>query len=163
MRLKRDGRSLNGIRERFGCGCRAEDDEQDEGKIPPQFMKGKKGKKDDDADDDEEEGKKKGMYAGKKKGMYAGKSEDEQDESSSAEINLVGCTVDESTRRLEKYLDTAFLEGLPRVRVIHGKGTGALRKGVHKFLTGHPLVEGFHLAEMSEGGSGATVVTLREQ
>ncbi|MEE9522068.1 MAG: endonuclease MutS2 [candidate division NC10 bacterium] len=87
----------------------------------------------------------------------------EKDESSSAEINLVGCTVDESTRRLEKYLDTAFLEGLPRVRVIHGKGTGALRKGVHKFLTGHPLVEGFHLAEMSEGGSGATVVTLREQ
>ena len=50
-------------------------------------------------------------------------------ESISPEINLVGCTVDESTRRLEKYLDAAFLGGLRQVRVIHGKGTGVLRKG----------------------------------
>lgn len=85
----------------------------------------------------------------------------EKSQAISAEINLVGCTVEESTRRLEKYLDAAFVEGLRGVRVIHGKGTGTLRKGVHKFLTEHPLVEGFQLAEMSEGGSGATVVALR--
>jgi DNA mismatch repair protein MutS2 len=79
------------------------------------------------------------------------------------EINLIGCTVGESSRRLEKYLDTAFLLGLRRVRVIHGKGTGVLRKGVHKFLASHTLVEGFHLAEIGEGGSGATVVALKER
>lgn len=79
------------------------------------------------------------------------------------EINLIGCTVEESSRRLEKYLDTAFLLGLRRVRVIHGKGTGVLRKGVHKFLASHTLVEGFHLAEIGEGGSGATVVALKER
>jgi DNA mismatch repair protein MutS2 len=54
------------------------------------------------------------------------------------EINLIGCTVGESSGRLEKYLDAAFLLGLRRVRVIHGKGTGVLRKGVHKFLSGQP-------------------------
>jgi DNA mismatch repair protein MutS2 len=81
----------------------------------------------------------------------------------SAEINLVGCTVEESTGRLEKYLDAAFVEGLRRVRVIHGKGTGTLRRGIHNFLTAHPLVDGFQLAEMTEGGSGATVVALRER
>lgn len=84
-------------------------------------------------------------------------------ESISPEINLVGCTVDESTRRLEKYLDAAFVGGLRQVRVIHGKGTGVLRKGVHKFLAGHVLVEKFHLAEIGEGGSGATVVALKER
>lgn len=84
-------------------------------------------------------------------------------ESISPEINLVGCTVDESTQRLEKYLDAAFLGGLRQVRVIHGKGTGVLRKGVHKFLAGHILVERFHLAEIGDGGSGATVVALKER
>ncbi|MFQ5959804.1 MAG: endonuclease MutS2 [Candidatus Methylomirabilales bacterium] len=87
----------------------------------------------------------------------------EKAESTSAEINLVGCTVEESRRRLEKYLDAAFVEGFRQVRVIHGKGTGTLRKGVHTFLAEHPMVEGFQLAEMSEGGSGATVVALRER
>ncbi|MFQ5847063.1 MAG: endonuclease MutS2 [Candidatus Methylomirabilales bacterium] len=81
----------------------------------------------------------------------------------SPEVNLVGCTVEESTRRLEKYLDAAFVGGLRQVRVIHGKGTGMLRKGVHRYLTAHPLVEGFHLAEINQGGSGATVVALRER
>lgn len=84
-------------------------------------------------------------------------------ESISPEISLVGHTVDESTQRLEKYLDAAFLGGLRQVRVIHGKGTGTLRKGVHKYLTDHPLVAGFQLAELNEGGSGATVVALRDR
>lgn len=84
-------------------------------------------------------------------------------ESISPEINLVGCTVEESTRCLEKHLDVAFVGGLRRVRVIHGKGTGTLRKGIHKFLLGHTLVERFHLAEIGEGGSGATIVALKER
>lgn len=84
-------------------------------------------------------------------------------ESISPEISLVGHTVEESTQRLEKYLDAAFLGGLRQVRVIHGKGTGTLRKGVHKYLTDHPLVAGFQLAELNEGGSGATVVALRDR
>ncbi len=86
----------------------------------------------------------------------------ERAQSISPEINVVGCTVEEASRRLEKYLDAAFMEGLGQVRVIHGKGTGMLRKGLHKFLKEHPLVVGFHLADISEGGSGATVVALRE-
>jgi DNA mismatch repair protein MutS2 len=87
----------------------------------------------------------------------------EVSESVSAEINLIGCTVEESTRRLETYLDAAFVRGLRQVRVIHGKGTGALRKGVHQFLATHPLVESFRLAELSEGGGGATVAALKER
>lgn len=87
----------------------------------------------------------------------------ENNQAITAEINLVGCTVEESARRLEKYLDAAFLAGLRQVRVIHGKGTGMLRKGVHEFLAGHTLVEGFHLAEIGEGGSGATIVALQER
>ncbi len=84
-------------------------------------------------------------------------------ETVSPEVNLVGCTVEESKRVLDKYLNAAFLGGLRQVRMIHGKGTGMLRKGIHKFLAGHPLVERFQLAEMSEGGSGATVVALKER
>lgn len=87
----------------------------------------------------------------------------ERAQSISPEINVVGCTVEEATRQLEKYLDAVLLEGFGQVRVIHGKGTGMLRKGLHKFLKGHPLVERFHLADISEGGSGATVVALKVQ
>lgn len=78
----------------------------------------------------------------------------------SPEVSLIGCTVEEARGRLAKYLDTAFLHGLRRVRIVHGKGTGVLRKGIHEFLKGSPLVEGFHLAEIHEGGRGATVVQL---
>ncbi len=85
----------------------------------------------------------------------------ERTQSVSSEINLVGCTVEEATRRLEKYLDGALVEGLRQVRVIHGKGTGVLRKAVHTYLTSHPLVEGFHLAEVNQGGSGATIAVLQ--
>ena len=58
------------------------------------------------------------------------------------EINLIGRTVDEATEELEKYLDRAFMAGLPRVRVIHGHGAGILRRGVREFLKGHPHVAG---------------------
>jgi DNA mismatch repair protein MutS2 len=78
------------------------------------------------------------------------------------EINLIGRTVDEATEELEKYLDRAFMAGLPRVRVIHGHGAGILRRGVREFLKGHPHVAGFEEAPQNEGGQGATLVELRQ-
>jgi DNA mismatch repair protein MutS2 len=78
------------------------------------------------------------------------------------EINLIGRTVDEATEELEKYLDRAFLAGLPRVRVIHGHGTGILRRGVRDFLKSHPHVATIAEAAQNEGGQGATVVELRQ-
>ncbi len=78
------------------------------------------------------------------------------------EINLIGRTVDEATEELEKYLDRAFLAGLPRVRVIHGHGAGILRRGVREFLKGHPHVAGIEEAPQNEGGMGATLVELRQ-
>ena len=78
------------------------------------------------------------------------------------EINLIGRTVDEATEELEKYLDRAFLAGLPRVRVIHGHGAGILRRGVREFLKGHPHVAGIEEAPQNEGGMGATLVDLRQ-
>jgi len=78
------------------------------------------------------------------------------------EINLIGKTVDEATDELEKYLDRAFLAGLPKVRVIHGHGAGILRRGVREFLKGHPHVAGIAEAPQNEGGQGATLVELRQ-
>jgi DNA mismatch repair protein MutS2 len=78
------------------------------------------------------------------------------------EINLIGRTVDEATQELEKYLDRAFLAGLPRVRVIHGHGAGILRRGVREFLKSHPHVATFAEAPQNEGGQGATLVELRQ-
>lgn len=78
----------------------------------------------------------------------------------SQEINLIGTTVDEATEELEKYLDDAFLAGHESVRIIHGKGTGALRRGVHAYLKQNRHVSGFELAERHEGGDGATVARL---
>jgi DNA mismatch repair protein MutS2 len=78
------------------------------------------------------------------------------------EINLIGRTVDEATEELEKYLDRAFLAGLPSVRIIHGHGAGVLRRGVREFLKGHPHVAGIKEAPQNEGGQGATLVELRQ-
>ncbi len=78
------------------------------------------------------------------------------------EINLIGRTVDEATGELEKYLDRAFVAGLPRVRVIHGHGAGILRRGVRDFLKGHPHVATIAEAPQNEGGQGATLVELRQ-
>jgi DNA mismatch repair protein MutS2 len=78
------------------------------------------------------------------------------------EINLIGRTVDEATEELEKYLDRAFLAGLPRVRIIHGHGAGILRRGVREFLKGHPHVATIAEAPQNEGGQGATLVDLRQ-
>jgi DNA mismatch repair protein MutS2 len=77
------------------------------------------------------------------------------------ELLLLGQTTDEARDRVEQYLDDAFLAGLASVRLIHGKGTGALRKTVRELLAGHPLVESFRDGEPSEGGTGATVAALK--
>jgi DNA mismatch repair protein MutS2 len=78
------------------------------------------------------------------------------------EINLIGRTVDEATDELERYLDRAFLAGLPRVRIIHGHGAGILRRGVRDFLKSHPHVATIAEAPQNEGGQGATLVDLRQ-
>src|SRR6266566_2538275 len=77
------------------------------------------------------------------------------------EINVIGLTVEEATRRVDKFLDEAALAGKPRIRIIHGHGTGALRRGLGEFLSSHPLVER-HASEAEErGGNAITVVELR--
>lgn len=76
------------------------------------------------------------------------------------EIDIRGMTVDEAIADLSKYLDDAMLAGVSHVRIIHGKGTGALREGIHNYLRGHRYVSGFELAELGKGGSGATEVRL---
>jgi DNA mismatch repair protein MutS2 len=76
------------------------------------------------------------------------------------ELLLLGRTADEARGVVEKYLDDAFLAGLPTARLVHGHGTGALRKAVHALLSDHPLVASFRIGEPHEGGSGATVVTI---
>ena len=79
-----------------------------------------------------------------------------------SEINLIGRTVDEATNDLEKYLDQAFLAGLPRVRVIHGTGMGILRRALREYLRTHPHVAGIQEPTHQEGGAGATLVDLRQ-
>jgi DNA mismatch repair protein MutS2 len=76
------------------------------------------------------------------------------------ELHLLGLTSDEARVAVEKFLDDAALAGHREIRLIHGKGTGALRRTVEACLRGHPLVDAFHLAEPAAGGAGATVVTL---
>src|SRR5216684_4400285 len=78
-----------------------------------------------------------------------------------SEINVIGRTVDDATREVEKFVDRAFLAGLPRVRVVHGSGMGILRKALRLYLQGHPHVESVTEPPQNEGGGGATVVELR--
>jgi DNA mismatch repair protein MutS2 len=78
------------------------------------------------------------------------------------EIDIRGMTGEEALPLIDKLIDDAILSGLSRVDVIHGKGTGALRKKVADFLSSHPRVKGFRLGEWNEGGTGATVVELTE-
>lgn len=80
----------------------------------------------------------------------------------SVELHLIGRTTSEARDLLEKYLDDAFLAGLTTVRIIHGKGTGALRRTVEDVLSGHPLVSEHRPGALSEGGAGATVATLSQ-
>ena len=77
------------------------------------------------------------------------------------EINVIGCTVEEASERVDKFLDEAALAHLPRVRIIHGHGTGALRRGLAEFLSSHALVEKIHDEDLERGGSAVTVVELK--
>lgn len=79
----------------------------------------------------------------------------------SPEINLLGMTVDEAVAVLDKYLDDACIAHLGQVRVVHGKGTGALRAGIHKHLKKLKNVKEFHLAEFGEGDAGVTIVVFK--
>ncbi len=79
----------------------------------------------------------------------------------SAEIMLIGKTVDEALMDLDKYLDDAYLSHLSTIRVVHGKGTGALRSAVHSHLRRVKYVDSFHLGEFGEGDSGVTIVTFK--
>jgi DNA mismatch repair protein MutS2 len=78
-----------------------------------------------------------------------------------SEINVIGRTVDDATREVERFVDRAFLAGLSRVRVVHGSGMGILRKALRQYLQKHPHVESVSEPAQNEGGGGATVVELR--
>ena len=84
-----------------------------------------------------------------------------EDENVPTEINVIGQTVDEATRAVEKFVDHAFLAGAVRVRIVHGSGMGILRKALRQFLQGHPHVASVSEPPQNEGGGGATVVELR--
>ena len=78
------------------------------------------------------------------------------------ELNVIGCTVDEAVSRADKFLDEAVMAELRTVRVIHGHGTGQLRRGLAAYFADHPLVASFAAAPPEQGGAGVTVVELKE-
>jgi DNA mismatch repair protein MutS2 len=84
------------------------------------------------------------------------------DEPAGEEINVIGCTVEEATRRVDKFLDQAALAGSPQVRIIHGHGTGALRRGLAEFLRTHPLVDAIRSEAEDRGGQAITLVQLKD-
>ena len=92
----------------------------------------------------------------------SGKIKMSKSASVSTEINLLGKTVDEAIMELDKYLDDAYIAHLPSVRIVNGKGTGALRKGVHNYLRRQKHVADFHLAEFGEGDAGVTIVEFKK-
>lgn len=79
----------------------------------------------------------------------------------SMEINLLGKTVDEAIAELDKYLDDAYLSHAPSVRIVHGKGTGALRAAVQRHLKSISYVKSFHLGEFGEGDAGVTIAEFK--
>ncbi|MBA7642352.1 Endonuclease MutS2 [subsurface metagenome] len=89
------------------------------------------------------------------KNIYRGRTKSVADE-----VHLRRLTVDEALLKLNQYLNDAFMAGLHRVRVVHGKGTGTLRRVVTEQLTDHPLVKSYRLADCGEGGAGVTIVEL---
>ena len=88
-------------------------------------------------------------------------SNENEGQNAPSEINVIGFNVDDATREVQKFVDRAFLAGLPRVRVVHGSGMGILRKALRQALQQHPHVESVAEPAQNEGGGGATVVELR--
>ena len=78
-----------------------------------------------------------------------------------SEINVIGRTADEAESEVERFVERAFLAGLPRIRVVHGVGMGILRRTLRDFLTKHPHVTSVSEPPYNEGGQGATIVELR--
>lgn len=99
--------------------------------------------------------------SGSKSGSGSSKIKMSKSYSVSPEINLIGMTVDEAVPALDKYLDDAYLAHLPQVRVVHGRGTGALKAGVHRHLKNLKYVKDYRLGEFGEGDTGVTIVTFK--
>lgn len=102
------------------------------------------------------------INTGKMQRSSSGKLKMSKSYSISTEINLLGWTVDEALSELDKYLDDAYLAHLPSVRVVHGKGTGALRNAVHNYLRKNRVVKSYRLGEYGEGDAGVTIVEFKE-
>lgn len=102
-----------------------------------------------------------GMDLMKKNNTGSGKIKMSKSFSVSPEVNLIGMTVDEAIPVLDKYLDDAYLAHLPKVRVVHGRGTGALKAGVHKHLKKLKYVKEFRLGDFGKGDTGVTIVTFK--
>jgi DNA mismatch repair protein MutS2 len=83
-------------------------------------------------------------------------------EDADAELNLIGKTTADAEYEIDRFLDEAYLASLPRVRIIHGFGTGALKNFVHHFLKGHPHIARFAFAPPDQGGNGATIAELKQ-
>ena len=104
-----------------------------------------------------------GTHTGGSRGSGSGSSKIKMSKSFSVstEVNLIGMTVDEAIPVLDKYLDDAYLAHLPQVRVVHGRGTGALKAGVHRHLKKLSYVKEYRLGEFGEGDTGVTIVTFK--
>jgi DNA mismatch repair protein MutS2 len=101
------------------------------------------------------------VKAARARGISVQLQSDPSDLTMPTEINVIGRTVDEATSEVEKFVDRAFLAGMPKVRIVHGSGMGILRKALRQYLQKHPHVESVTEAPQNEGGGGATVVELR--
>ena len=83
-------------------------------------------------------------------------------EDANAELNLIGKTTADAEYEIDRFLDEAYIAQLPRVRIIHGFGTGALKNFVHHFLKGHPHISRYSFAPSNQGGNGATIAELKQ-
>ncbi len=101
------------------------------------------------------------VQAARARGIHVSLQSEISDLTMPTEINVIGQNVDDATREVEKFVDRAFLAGMPRVRIVHGSGMGILRKALRQYLQKHPHVESVKEPPQNEGGGGATVVELR--
>jgi DNA mismatch repair protein MutS2 len=101
------------------------------------------------------------VKAARARGVSVSLQNEVSDLTTPSEINVIGRTVDDATREVEKFVDRAFLAGLPKVRIVHGSGMGILRKALRQYLQKHPHVASVSEPPQNEGGGGATVVELR--
>jgi DNA mismatch repair protein MutS2 len=101
------------------------------------------------------------VKAARARGISVSLESESESQNVASEINVIGHNVDDATRAVEKFVDRAFLAGLPRVRVVHGSGMGILRKALRQYLQKHPHVSSVTEPPQQEGGAGATVVELR--